>query len=74
MVIPVVATGGGDDGPGDVIREAQALLLRLGWKRFGRPTPEIEYLIRDTQSLERLKELLTQLIEATSWQQLFPES
>jgi hypothetical protein len=74
MAISVVAAGGSDDGPGDRIRKAQAVLQRLGWMRFGPPTPEIEYRIRDTQSLERLEELLERLLEATSWQQLFPES
>lgn len=71
MAIPVVVAGGSDDGPGDRIREAQTLLLRLGGRKFGPPIHEIEYHIRDIQNLERLEELIERLLEAASWKELF---
>jgi uncharacterized protein DUF4351 len=74
MAIPIAAAGGaGDDSGGrGRIHEAQALLLRMGRKRFGPPVLEIESRIRSIQDLKELEKLITRLLEVASWQDLFP--
>ena len=55
-----------------MIHEAQALLLRMGRKRFAPPGSEIEDRIRSIQDLSELEKLITRLVEVASWQDLFP--
>ena len=76
MAISIAAAGGaGDDSEGRIhgrIDAAQACLLTMGRMKFGPPLPEIENRIRSIQDLKQLEELLYRLLEAASWQELFP--
>ena len=72
MAVSIAAAGDAGDDSGDRIHEFQAILLRVGRTRFGSPIPKIEERIRSIQDLKHLEKLLTQLIETTSWQALFP--
>jgi hypothetical protein len=72
-MIPVAGAGGSDDGSGDSVRDAQALLLCLGREGFGPPLPEVEQRIREIADLPRLKALCTRLLQTASWQELLSE-
>jgi hypothetical protein len=50
--------------------EARQLLLRLGKKRFGPPSKDIETDLQNITSLERLEQLAERLLEVGNWQEL----
>ena len=70
-MLPVAAAGGFDGGDDDRLQSAKSTLLRLGCKRFGPTTPEIEKQIGDVADFRRAEELFTRLLEVASWQELF---
>ncbi|MGL6076287.1 MAG: hypothetical protein ACRC8S_19200 [Fimbriiglobus sp.] len=51
-------------------REAQSLLLKLGGKRFGVATAEIESTIRNISDYDRLQRIADRLFDATTWDDL----
>jgi hypothetical protein len=56
-----------EDGRHEELRQS---ILRLGTKRFGPPTAEIQTYIRSVDELNRLQELLDRVIDAKSWDEL----
>ena len=50
-------------------REARSVIRRLGTRRFGPPTSEIETALEDANQ-ERLEVLVDRLLEAESWEEL----
>lgn len=52
------------------IREARSLLLRVGSKKFGRPTPAHELAINELTDLARLEALSEKLLDVTTWDDL----
>jgi Domain of unknown function (DUF4351) len=50
-------------------REAQSVILRLGTRRFGSPTGEVETALQAANQ-ERLELLVDRLLEAESWEEL----
>jgi hypothetical protein len=56
------------------VREARAMLLRMGTKRFGPPTARIRRRIETITSVERLEQLAERLLDVTSWQELLSKS
>lgn len=50
--------------------EARTIVLRLGGKRFGSPSAEVQAAIQAESDLTRLEALLERLLEAESWQEL----
>lgn len=55
------------------VKEAQAILLLMGTKRFGKPTARIRKKIESITSVERLERLVERLLDVTSWQELLSE-
>jgi len=53
---------------------AQQTVLRQGRKRFGEPSEQIENVIRSTTDLGRLKQLVDQVPEVSSWRELLSGS
>ncbi|WP_395142200.1 DUF4351 domain-containing protein [Armatimonas sp.] len=53
------------------LQEARATLLRLGTKKFGSPEPTFAQRIESAE-LTALEGLIDRLLEAGSWQDLFP--
>lgn len=45
-------------------------ILRLGTKRLGKPTPEIEKRLQRIRSRKRLEELTDKILDAKSWDEL----
>jgi hypothetical protein len=56
-----------DEGRTDAL---QKTLLRLGRKRFGPPSEQIQQTIQAITDLERLGRLSERLLDVTSWQEL----
>jgi predicted transposase YdaD len=52
------------------VREAKALLLRVGTRRFGLPSTPVALEIESIADLSQLEALHEQLIDAPSWEQL----
>lgn len=52
------------------VEEARALLLRLGRKRFGPPSPAAEAALAGITAIERLEALSERLLDAESWEEL----
>jgi hypothetical protein len=50
--------------------EARAILLRLGRKRFGPPSPEAEAALAGITAIERLEALSERLLDVESWEEL----
>jgi hypothetical protein len=50
--------------------EARKILLLMGQKRFGAPTPEVIAALDGLSDVAKLEELTVRLLEATSWQEL----
>ncbi len=49
------------------------MLLRLGTKQFGSPSPELESQVRAIHDLIRLEELIEQIQNAQSWDDLLQD-
>ncbi len=56
-----------------LVKEAQTILLRMGTKRFGKPTARIRKKIESITSVERLELLAERLLDVASWQELLSE-
>jgi hypothetical protein len=54
--------------------EAINLLLKLGRKRLGPPDPRTVASIEGTVDLARIEQLLENVVDAASWDELFPPS
>lgn len=52
------------------IEEARRIILRLGRKKFGKPSAAIQNAIESFTNLERLERLTDRLVGASSWQEL----
>jgi predicted transposase YdaD len=52
------------------VQEARALLLRLGERRFGPPSAEVQAAVAAVATVERLEALSEQLLDAESWEEL----
>jgi predicted transposase YdaD len=52
------------------LREAHAILLRQGRKRFGPPEPDITAAVEAITDLDRLERLSERLLDVSSWQDL----
>jgi hypothetical protein len=52
--------------------EARSLLIRLGRRRLGNPSPSIQSQIAAMTDVKALEDLMEQLMTATSWKELFP--
>jgi predicted transposase YdaD len=50
--------------------EARVLLLRLGRKRFGPPSPEAEAALAGITAIERLETLSERLLDVENWEEL----
>lgn len=57
----------------DRITQVRRLLLRLGRKKFGPPSPDQEAAGNEIADLTRLEHLLERLLEANSWQELLAQ-
>ena len=53
------------------ILEGRNLILRLGRKRFGKPSEEIVAQLEGINSVEELESLAERLLEVESWQDFF---
>lgn len=53
-----------------VAQEGQAIVLRLGSKRFGPPPPAVEGAIRALVDRDRLERLAERVLDATGWDDL----
>jgi len=51
-------------------QEAQKILLRLGRKKFKKPSPEVEAALQAITDLERLERMSDRLLTASSWENL----
>jgi hypothetical protein len=49
------------------------VLLRLGTRKFGAPSPEVQSLIRSIDDLARLSELTERVLEAKGWDDLLQQ-
>ncbi|MDR3638241.1 MAG: hypothetical protein P4L84_30840 [Isosphaeraceae bacterium] len=54
--------------------EAREALLRVGRRKLGPPSEDIEAQIAATSDLNRLRELLDRVLDVTSWDELIPPS
>ena len=52
------------------VEEARAILLRLGRRRFGPPSPEAEAVLAGITAIERLEALSERLLDVESWEEL----
>lgn len=52
------------------VKEARKMLLLLGRRKLGEPSPEVQNALNDISDSRRLEELAVQLENASSWQQL----
>ena len=52
------------------VREAQALLFRLGRKRLGIPTPEVQARVAAIEDRARLEDLCERVLDVETWQDL----
>lgn len=50
--------------------EAQSLILRLGQKRLGHPTPEVEAALRAISDRAHLERIAERVLEVESWTDL----
>ena len=55
------------------LHQTQALLLRLGEKRFGPPTDTIQQVVVAITDRDRLERLCERLLDVETWQDLFDE-
>jgi hypothetical protein len=53
-----------------IAQEAQAMVLRLGAKRFGPPPPAAEAAVRGIPDRDRLEQLAERVLDATGWDDL----
>lgn len=51
----------------------QNLLVRLGTKRFGPPSPEVAAMIAEMADLERVACLLARVLDTATWDELLAE-
>ena len=56
------------------VEEARRLLLRLGGRRFGAPTPAQEAVVAAVSRVERLEELTERVLSSTTWEELLAPS
>jgi hypothetical protein len=52
------------------VREAQNMLLKQGTIRFGVPSRQIKFAIKEMESLRKLRRKLVIVLSASSWQDL----
>ena len=52
--------------------EVRTMLIRLGRRKFGSPSPSIQSRIAAMTDVEVLEDRLEQLMTANSWEELFP--
>lgn len=50
--------------------EAKHLLMRLGHKRFGPPTPQVIATIEALSDVERIERMVDRSLEASSWDEV----
>jgi len=55
------------------LREAQALLLRLGSKRLGAPTEKIKGRVLAITDIHQVEMLCERVLDVETWQDLLPE-
>jgi hypothetical protein len=55
------------------IAEAQAILLRLGSKRFGPPSTSVQTTLEGIAELDRLESLSDRLLDVESWDELLAD-
>ncbi|MDB5311529.1 MAG: hypothetical protein JWO38_5731 [Gemmataceae bacterium] len=53
-----------------IAQEAQAMVLRLGTKRFGPPSPATEAAVRGIPDRDRLEQIAERVLDATGWDDL----
>jgi hypothetical protein len=52
------------------LREARKLLLRLGGRRIGTPSPDVETALQAITDLDHLERMSDRLLDVTTWQDL----
>jgi predicted transposase YdaD len=53
------------------VQEARQMLLRLGTKRFGKPSDSIRNALEHIAEIERLERLSDRLLDVATWDELF---
>lgn len=55
------------------VEEAARILLRLGRKRFGEPSPGVVAAVEATTDVERIEVLTDRVLDVSSWDELFAD-
>ncbi|MEO6810272.1 MAG: DUF4351 domain-containing protein [Isosphaeraceae bacterium] len=55
------------------VEEAVRILLRLGRKRFGDPSPEVVAAVKTTTDVDRIEVLTDRVLDVSSWEDLFAD-